>query len=139
MGGWGLALLVFARVCSSGLEHNHRSHGQFRVLFLHAVDEAIYFAVLVATTVGYGDHKSLADDDGAMLFTTFYVLGGKRCMYRTKTRPLAILHRLLPHRAIPTIPYHTIPYHTIQYHAMPYHTIPYQTIPYHTIPYHTIP
>ena len=40
------------------------------------VDEAIYFAVVVATTVGYGDNASLSTDE-AMLFTTFYVLGGK--------------------------------------------------------------
>ena len=41
------------------------------------VDEAIYFAVVVATTVGYGDNQSL-ETRGAMLFTTFYVLGGER-------------------------------------------------------------
>ena len=39
------------------------------------IDEAIYFAVIVATTVGYGDNPSITTH-GGMLFTTFYVLFG---------------------------------------------------------------
>ena len=38
--------------------------------------DAVYFAVVVLLTVGYGDNPTITDDNGTMLFTSFYVLGG---------------------------------------------------------------
>ena len=53
-----------------------------------ALDEAIYFAVVVATTVGYGDNQSIVGHE-MMLFTTFYVLSGVAIVLASATTTTA--------------------------------------------------